>query len=281
MTHLRLAVSPLPGWEPLPSPARRRNRRELPTSWQKYVDTGIPPVVGGGDQSRSTIEAIATGFLLRAGHDSASAWQVITGAHQDAFTKAKGSKRRWVAWVWNRAVDDDLAFSSAVEVSGRLRVDVDAAYARLSDLAWSLPPRPRRSLLRVGYAVLDRVLRTGSRRVPVPERDLMLDTGLADRKVIRAALTALDGSLGALDRTTLSSRSKSTTSYEFEIATDLGGVLQIPPPSLHTPLPPGVWSSLPASSAQIWHALNQAELPVLRDPGRAICSIDPKQGHPP
>lgn len=244
-------------------PARRRSRRDLPEQWQTYVDTGVTPTITGEDQSRSTVEAIATGFLLRAGHDADTAWRVITTAHPDAFTKARGSHRRWVAWVWNRAVADDTEFSPAVQVDGHLRLDVDTAHARLTALAWTVSPRARRSLLRVGYTVLDRVLRSGSRRVPVPERDLVLDTGISDRKTIRAALTALSGHVGVLDTTTFDSNVRAATSFEFEIpASDLGGVLQIPPPSLHTPLPPGIWSGLPTSAPQLWSALNRAPGPV-------------------
>lgn len=244
-------------------PARHRARRDLPGEWQAYLDTGVAPAVAGEDQSRSTIEAIATGFLLRVGHDADSAWQVITTAHEDAFAKARGSRRRWVAWVWNRAVTDDAAFSPAVEVDGHLQLDVSAAEDRLVDLAWTMRPRARRALLRVGYAVLDRVLRTGNRRVPVPERDLVLDTGLTDRKTVRAALRALNGHIGALDTSTLDNQQKDSSSYEFEISTtDQGGVLQIPPPSLHTPLPPGVWLGLPAAAHQLWRALNRAPGPT-------------------
>lgn len=242
---------------------QRRARRDLPVEWQAYLDTGVAPAVAGEDQSRSTIEAIATGFLLRAGHDADSAWQVITTAHEDAFAKARGSRRRWVAWVWNRAVTDDAAFSPAVEVDGHLQLDVSAAEDDLVDLAWTLRPRPRRSLLRVGYAVLDRVLRTGNRRVPVPERDLVLDTGLTDRKTVRAALRALNGHIGALDTSTFDSQQKDSSSYEFEIpTTHQGGVLQIPPPSIHTPLPPGAWLGLPAAAHQLWRALNRASGPT-------------------
>src|SRR3546814_11668740 len=66
-----------------------------------------------------------------------------------------------------------------------------------SDL-WTVSARQRPALLLVGHHLLDRVLRAGKLRVPCPERDLVLDTGLTDRKTIRAALRLFDGRLGTL-----------------------------------------------------------------------------------
>lgn len=96
-------------------------------------------------------------------------------------------------------------------------------------------------LLRVGYAVLDRIIRTNAMRVPVPERDLVLDTGISDRATIRRTLRWLhDRVVGVLDVEAFDPRQPRSSSFEFEIppaAVGEGGVPQIPPPSSHTPLP--------------------------------------------
>lgn len=245
-------------------PARRRPRATLPEPWQAYLRGGTPPPIGGTDTSRSTVEAIATGHLLRAGYDADSAWQVITAAHSAAFQRARTSRRRWVAWVWNRAVEDDNAFIPDLAGDVEVLVDVEAARGRLEQLAWSLPGRQRPALLLVGHTVLDRMLRTGGRRVPVPERDLVLDTGLADRKTIRAQLRAMNGLVGDLDTSTWDSRrGRDSSSFEFEIPQVAGlGVSQFPPPSSHTPIRPGVWGLLPAAAHQLWRALIRRVEPV-------------------
>ena len=89
-------------------------------------------------------------------------------------------------------------------VQGFARVGDATAAAR--GALWRLLPgqRSRTSILRVGLAVLDRMERVGSLRVPVPERDLVLDTGITDRKTIRAALRQLHAhSIGTLHTDTL------------------------------------------------------------------------------
>ena len=249
------------GGEAALSPRPRRSA-SLPSGWADYLRTGVRPPIGGEDKSRSTVEAIATGHLLRAGHTADSAWDAITAAHPDAMTKARANRRRWVRWVWNRAVEDDNAHSPTPRVDPVVAAAVTAARARLHDLQWRYPARQRPALLLVGHHVLDRMARTRRRRVPVPERDLVLDTGITDRKTIRAALRALDGAVGLLDTDAWDPADRAASSFEFEIPeASVRGVRQIPPPSSHTPLPRGTWATLPRTCHTLWRVLQNTVEP--------------------
>lgn len=153
--------------------------------------------------------------------------------------------------VWNRAVADDDAWTpEPAPLDPMLEAALRSARERLRALAWSIPLRRRHALLLVGHAILARMARVRSRRVPVPERDLVLDTGLADRKVIRAQLRLLHGPLGSLVREAFDP-ARSNSSFEFEIPLPDhpgGAVSQIPPPSRHTPSPtaaPGILDDCP------------------------------------
>lgn len=273
------------------APTRPRRRVDLPPQWATYLRTGAAPPHAGEDQSRSTDELRATTAMLHAGHTAESAWALIAAAHPDAMSKARGNRRRWIAWVWNDVVERDTTTSSTAAGSRAVSADtapltgpepsylpspavaaaVAAARARLLERAWTLPLRRRRSLLLVGHHVLDRMARTDTCRVPVPERDLVLDTGLRDRKTIRAALRLLDGppagrpadvpagacsGVGVLHTDTWDPAKKDSSSYEFEIhpAPD-EGVREIPPPCIHTPLPRGLWTQLPGHAHALWRAL--------------------------
>jgi len=228
----------------------------LPSGWSDYLRTGVHPPIGGQDRSRSSVEAIATGHLLRAGHSAASAWDAITAAHPDAMTKARANRRRWVRWVWNRAVQDDNAHRQEPRVDPSVAAAVAAARVRLEDLQWRYPVRRRPALLLVAHHVLDRMARTSSRRVPVPERDLVLDTGITDRKTVRAVLRALNGTVGLLHTGAWDPADRAGSSFEFEIPeAEVGGVRQIPPPSSHTPLPRGTWATLPRTCHALWRSL--------------------------
>ena len=267
---------------------RPRRVCALPVEWERFLRTGAAPEVAGEDQSRSAVEAVATGHLLRAGHTASSAWQTIEAAHPRAMSKARASRRRWVAWVWNPAVRADLEWASrAVQAplggpgtggedgpadgpggAHGLALAVWAAREALGELQWAVSPRRRPALLLVGHSVLDRMERTGSTRVPVPERDLVLDTGIADRKTIRACLRLLAGSdastkpgrvsaLGVLHRV-YDVKRRDSSSFEFEIPVlstpSAGEVREIPPPRFHTPAP-GTWPSLPPLAHSLWRAL--------------------------
>lgn len=254
-------------------PPRPRRRTDLPDPWQTYLRTGAAPPHGGTDQSRTTDELLATVAMLRAGHTAESAWRLITTAHPDAMVRARASKSRWIAWVWNRVVEDDRTYSPAPEVDPEVEAAVVAARELLTALAWRQPPRRRRALLLVGHHVLDRMARTNSRRVPVPERDLVEDTCLTDRKTIRHALRLLHGALGVLHTDTWDPARKDTTSFEFEIeAAPDNGMRVIPPPGSHTPTAPrpparpapppgGTWSELPGNAHALWRALLSFQTP--------------------
>lgn len=235
---------------------RPRPKTPLPEPWEHYLRDGIRPALGGHDHSRSTYEAIATGALLRAGHTAVTAWRQIMASHPDAMTKARASHHRWLLYVWNRAVLDDAAFTPALNRDPQVLAALAAAQKRL----WTLRPgeRSRVSILRVGLAILDRMERAGTLRVPVPERNLVLDTAITDRKTIRAALRHLQAhGFGTLHTDTLAPGARRAhTSFEFTVPT--GKAPEIPPPGIHTPLPPALWSVLPPSAALFWHYLKTA-----------------------
>jgi len=247
---------------------RPRRRVSPPPAWDAYLRTGALPPIGGTDQSRSTVEAIATGHLLRAGHSADSAWAAISAAHPAAMTKARTNRRRWLRWVWNRAVEDDNAHRPAPRIHPDVAAAVSAARTRLQGLQWSFPARHRPALLLVGHHVLDRMARANSRRVPVPERDLVLDTGITDRKTVRAVLRALNGTLGLLDTNAWDPRIRASSSFEFEIPETVAetvsrpGVRPIPPPSSHTPLPRGIWATVPRTCHSLWRVLQTTREPL-------------------
>lgn len=251
------------------TPRRRREARDLPEPWAAFLATGERPSLrdpapGAPAHTRSTWEAICTGMMLRAGWSAEQAWTAIQAAHPAAMDHARASRARWVRWVWNRAVLDDDAFSPTPACSGPTAAAIAAADAQLEGLAWSLPPRQRPALLMVGRAVLARMQRTDATRVPVPERNLVLDTGLTDRKTIRAQLRLLDsGGVGRLHKDAFTpSTKRDSSSYEFEIPSNPAGVSQIPPPSFHTPSPPRLPLDLPRASPQLLTALLSLEEPA-------------------
>lgn len=228
-------------------PRRTRPRRPLEEKWATYLETGKRPAwkragEAGVDATNSTFELMCTAAMLRAGFSHDEAWQAITRAHPDAMSHARASRTRWTRLVWRAVVDSDDAFTPTPTIDPAIWAATQQARERLRSCAWSLPVRQRTSVLVVGEVVLRRMETTNSLRVPVPERDLVLDTTIRDRKTIRAALRLLGRDVGTLHRDSLELRRKASTSYEFEITPARGGVSEIPPPSFHTPLP----SALPA-----------------------------------
>ena len=180
---------------PLP---RSIKARDLPADWADYFAAGIPPaqVAGWSDASRSTVESTATWQMAAAGWGAERAWLAISQAHPRAFTKARAKGRRWwTATVWNRKVEDLTAdppppaqrHSPDPELVRRIAAHRDAWEA-----VWvARYPDPRRhTLRRVLDVLLDRMTRTANPRVPCPQRDLVLDTGLS-RPTVTAALTVL------------------------------------------------------------------------------------------
>ena len=226
----------------------------LPAAWRVFLETGRRPdlaEIEGKDYSRSTFEAIATASMVRAGWSVQEAWAAIVSAHPLAMDHARRSRDRWTRYVWNRAVEaDTTAPPPGVRADPGIDAAVAAARERLRALAWNTPVRQRIALLRVGHTVLDRLQRAGSLRVPVPERDLVLDTGIRDRTTIRTQLRRLNGTVGLLDTATFHPAAGSRDSSSFEFAIDpapppRGGLPKIPPPSSHTPLPQRLPLDLP------------------------------------
>lgn len=267
-TRKRPARNPV---EPLVARPRRRPY-PLQPEWRRFLNTGVCPPLGGQDRSGSTRELVATTKLVVAGYSYEQAWAAIAAAHPAAFPRARASKAHWTRYVWNRVVQDDLDRAAAYTPPASPVAVASAAATenRLWAAAASLPPRQRRAFLMVGYAVLDRVVRTGTPRVGVAERDLVLDTGIRDRKTLRQVLRTLDAlGVGRLDRSTLTppAAGEPPRGFEFELHGP-DQVREIPPPSFHAPTPPapGTWAALPPAAAPLWRAAHRhplADLPSL------------------
>ena len=245
---------------------RPRPHRQLPGHIAAYLATGQTwPVRVGADCSRSTYEAIATASMVRAGWTVDEAWTAIVTAHPSAMVRARGrgGRRRWVRHVWDRAVVDNEDRGAVEPLGVELVADLAAARSRLDRAAASLGPRARYVPLLVGDTVLELVARTGAARVPVPERNLQVDTGL-DRKTVRCALRLLDAAgVIVLDTTCLDRRrtGRAKTSYEAvlparspaeELTPAQSLVWEIPPPSRHTP---GLWATLPRAAHSLHRTL--------------------------
>lgn len=215
---------------------RPRPRTPLPAPWATFLGTGVRPALRGDDQSRSTYELAATTAMVRAGHTVDTAWDLIMTAHPDAMSRARGDRRWWVQRIWNRVVAATDTETHPV-VDDALQGALNAAWDCLQAALWDLPVRRRPTVWRVAVALLDRIRRTGTLRVPCPERDLLEDTSLKDRGTVRDALRALHGTVGILHTDTFNPADP-YTSYEFEILPNPDpGLLQNHPPSLHIPLP--------------------------------------------
>lgn len=256
--------------------ALQRWKRQLRPDWRRYLLQGDVPAGPWAaaatrsrpavDVDRSLVEAACTREMVWAIGDPQMAWRLIRESHPTAMTKAKHQGYSWwLAYVWNELVRTAAEFNTDPDQKPRQveapPAEVLAAVAVgrhvLEELMWTVPARQRPALLQVGHQLLDRVLRAGDLRVPCPERDLLLDTGLGDRKTIRAALRRLNGRLGTLHTDCLSLIERDSTSYEFEInsASEQGG-RQIPPPVFDTPPPArGLWATLPRASHSIWRTL--------------------------
>lgn len=225
------------------TPRRRRRHVPLEDKWTRFLATGQRPAWHRRndphvDASRSTWELMCTSAMLRAGWSWAEAWDAIRASHPDAMTHAKQDQNRWVAYVWNAAVRSDDDFNPTPQVSQEILAATQAARERVRQSAWELSPKARASFLLLAMTVLRRMESTSSLRVPVPERDLVLDTGIQCRKTIRAHLRRMDGVVGVLHREALDvGGARESSSFEFEIGSPSGAeVSQISPPSFHIPL---------------------------------------------
>ena len=188
------------------------------------------------------------------------------------MTKAKHQGYSWwLNYVWNDLVRSASEFNTTSEKPRQVEAPpvevveaVAAARAELGRADVRVPDRQRAALLLVGHHLLDRVLRKRNLRVPCPERDLLLDTGLGDRKTVRAALARLNGRLGTLHTDCLSPVERDSTSYEFEInQAPEGEGRQIPPPAFDPPhTPRGLWATLPRSSHSLWRTLLTCSTPL-------------------
>ncbi|OLT43942.1 hypothetical protein BJF86_13360 [Serinicoccus sp. CNJ-927] len=244
-------------------PRRHRGRRDLPAPWEKYLSQGVrPDIAADQPASRSNYEALATAHLLWAGHDPQSAWSRITTAHPKAFTKARAKGRTWwTTHVWDPAVRADDNHTGPARPDDTTAAAIGHARAQLTDAAWGVPERSRPYFLIIGHTVLDRMERTGHRRIPVPERDLVLDTALTDRRTIRQHLARLERTgVLRIHRDTLDPAERATTSYEAEIPAapdQVGGQQQIPPPGFHTPSPERLPEGCPAHTWLLLRALTE------------------------
>ncbi|MEV5003912.1 hypothetical protein MRBLML1_004580 [Nocardioides sp. LML1-1-1.1] len=255
--------------------ALQRWKRQLRTEWRNYLLTGEIPAgswAAGATKTRtavevdrSLVEAACTREMVWAIGDPEMAWRIIRESHPTAMTKAKHQGYSWwLGYVWNDLVRSASEFNTTPEKPKQVEAPpaevleaVAAARQELDQLKWTVPARQRAALLLVGHQLLDRVLRKGKLRVPCPERDLLLDTGLGDRKTVRAALARLNGRLGTLHTDCLSPTERDSTSYEFEInSAPLREGRQIPPPVFDPPpTPRGLWVLLPRTSHALWRAL--------------------------
>lgn len=237
------------------TPRRQRGRRPLPEVWARYLTTGERPELTSSarDRSGSTFEALATTRMVQAGWTAQQAWAAIAGAHADAMPRARSSWHRWVG-IWNEAVMADDDHVGGVEVAPEVTAAIAAARERLRSLAWSTSTRARPGLLTIGHTVLDRMERTGSLRVPVPQRDLVLDTGITDRRVISTHLRDLHVAVGTLHEA-FDPKDRASSSFEFEIP-KVGGVWETPPPRFHTPEASGLPKGLPRMAWPVLRSLH-------------------------
>jgi hypothetical protein len=262
--------------------ALQRWKRQVRPEWRHYLLNGeVPtgPWAAGSTKTRdavevdrSLVEAACTREMVWAIGDPELAWRLIRESHPRAMTKAKHQGYSWwITYVWNELVRSAGEFNTTTDKPRQVEAPpaevlaaVGEARLELGRLMWTVPARKRAALQLVGHHLLDRVLREGSLRIPCPERDLVLDTGLGDRKTIRGALACLNGRLGTLHTECLSLTERDSTSYEFEInpAPD-GEGRQIPPPVFDPPPPVrGLWATLPRSSHGLWRTLLTSTTPL-------------------
>ncbi|RYI20631.1 hypothetical protein EVU97_14020, partial [Dermacoccus sp. 147Ba] len=204
--------------EPL-TPKRRYAPRALPEKWATYLSTGRRPAWRNADNpeldtSNSTWELMCTAEMMRSGWEPLHAWNTIQTCHPAAMERARKDYHRWVTGVWNAAVKADDEFQPRPRTSPHIRQATQEATDRLRTYAWSLSPRERVALLVVAHVILRRIEREDTLRVPCPERDLVLDTGIKDRKTIRKQLQRLDGVLGTRDTQAFDVARRASSSYE-------------------------------------------------------------------
>lgn len=253
----RRTTRPATGGPP-PLVAPPRTRRDLPAPWARYLAEGVVPaqVSRWADQSRSAVESCVTYHMVTAGWPAEQAWRAITTSHRQAMGKARRNGRAWwTAYVWNRAVANVAAQAHTMQpqraggepTAGGVNQDVTATAGAVQAAflaVWDRYGRDRRHTLRfVLDTVCARMARTGSAIVPCPERDLVLDTGITSRRVLREALAELDADgwlqlRRSFDPTQNTPEARSHhVELPEQIPTHPGGVGLRYPPSSFTPLP--------------------------------------------
>ncbi|WP_159096616.1 hypothetical protein [Miniimonas sp. S16] len=136
----------------VPAVAMRRRRRDLPPAWARYLAEGQRPVDAEGED-RSGVELAATFQLVIAGYEEPAAWEAITRAHPDAFTKSRSLGRSWWWYLWNAAVEsadtwrtEHLTPPTPRSTQASLEVLRDASTAVMRDgsqaSGWPRPTRP-------------------------------------------------------------------------------------------------------------------------------------------
>lgn len=269
--------SPPSGWgrpvvAAVPKPTRAR---ALPQAWSTYLSAGTTPsqVAGWSDRSRSALEACVTYQMVACGWSVQRAWLAVESAHPDAMGKARERGRDWwVRHVWNRAVADHSAAPRTPAagdpgVGKPQAADDDPQLAvRVRELqeaflaVWTGYGRDRRHTLRfVLDTVAERMIRTGSVVVPCPERDLVIDTGIISRQVLRAALHQLHDDGWLVLATTFDPASSEPAHRSHHV-----GLPDRPPHPGHSPTAGGLALSYPPSSftplrshlgPALWHTL--------------------------
>lgn len=178
------------------TPAGRR-RRDLDEAWSIYLARGRRAAGGPFDRdpsSRSQIELEATTQFVICGWSEDEAWRAITGAHPEAFTKARSRGRRWWWHVWNRAVTDADAWLREARTSHRPDATVPEAEqlrAHLEQNWLSWPARTRRVDYEVCSVIAEEMDRVGSPDVALAQRELLLLCAIAGRQTIRDSLARL------------------------------------------------------------------------------------------
>ena len=271
--------TPPPGTTPVPLVPPAAVRRPLPRAWAAYLAEGVLPeqVSRWSDQSRSAVEATVTFHMVVAGWSAEQSWLAIGTSHRFAMGKARTRGRAWwTAHVWNRAVTDAAAQPNPTPGqraqraagdpdTGQVANDVTTAVRGLQAaflVAWDRYGRDRRHTLRfVLDTVYERMVRAGSATVPCPERDLVIDTGLTSRRVLREALAQLhdDGWLvlhRSFDPTQDDPGTRSHHASLPDPRTAHPTPVGLPsPPSSFTPLPAGVRATLGPELWHTWHSL--------------------------
>lgn len=262
-----------------------RRRRALPDTWDRYLRDGITPpqVANWSDQSRSGMEQTATFQMVSCGFTAEQAWMAITTSHPRAMSKARSRGRVWwTANVWNRAVADAAAQQSAEHAQqSPKRIGPPQPGEEINDAAeavraaflhvWTRYGRDRRHTLRfVLDTLLDRMIRVGSTTVPCPERDLVLDTGLTSRRVIREVLHQLadEGWLVLHESFNPAMDAPGSRSHHVSLPQALPITPTfLPfsgPPSSFTPLPRALRTHLGPELTHLWLALPPASRPARR-----------------